>query len=74
MPDKHDFDGLSRLLEQFGRQVGTHSRAWIATWFFAILVVTALAAVRQAPTAAYVTLLVVAAVAVFAGGGEGDAS
>lgn len=72
MADKFDFDGLGRIVEQMVNRVGSHSRIWIAVWFAGILIVTGIAAISRAPSAAFVILLVVAMAAVFAGGGEGD--
>jgi hypothetical protein len=72
VPDKYDFDGFGRLVERIFGRAGAHSRVWIAVWLAGILVVTAIAAVTHAPMGAYVILVIVAAVAIFADGRSGD--
>lgn len=68
-----NLDGLSRLLCEILSRLGPQSRVWLATWLAVILAITTLAVVRQAPTGAYL-ILVVVAVAVVAAGQSGEAS
>jgi hypothetical protein len=69
-----DFDGLGRLVEWIFGRAAHQPRWWIAVWLAGVLVVTAIAVVCHAPFVAYVILLVVAVVVVFADGRSGLAS
>jgi hypothetical protein len=69
-----DFDGLGRLLDQITTRVGAHSRVWVGGWLASILGVTVLAVTHEAPTAAYLILLVVALAVLLASPGPGRPS
>jgi hypothetical protein len=66
--DGFGFEGIGRLVERSCDRARLHSRAWIAFWLCAILVVTVVVAVYRAPTGAYGVLLVVAIVMLSANG------
>jgi hypothetical protein len=75
-PDVFNFDcdALGRLILLILCHAARHSRRWIAVWLASILVLTGVAAVSHAPAIAYVILLVVIAVAVFADGESDESS
>lgn len=69
-----DFEGAERLVVRVFGRAASQTKLWIGGWLTAILVVRALAVVFHASIGAYVTLLAVTGVAVFAGDGHGSGS
>lgn len=68
LSDNFDLAGAGHVLGWLATRAACRSRAWITVWAIVILAVTTTAVICHAPTIAYVILLVVAVVVLFADG------
>jgi hypothetical protein len=68
------FDAVSRAIERVFAQAARHRRWWIVSWLVAVLAVACVAMICHAPPTAYIVLLTVLGIVLFADSRSGSPS